>query len=182
MKRKLIFNSTRIKSFNNNDNDKDNNIVIDHSYIPRSNVLKILVKYYQKDKSNSKEINKEVIPLRNKICEYQTKNDIIENTEVCLWYNNHEFCFKPNYWVETGNGDSEHMSIENGEATKDKLQAAMEAALGIQADNCPFGTSYVRCHFTDFYCGVSSDGGVSCCSDYHGCGVESDGSSECTWY
>jgi len=79
MKRKLIFNATRIKSFNNNDNDndKDNNIVIDHSYIPRSNVLKILVKYYQKDKSNSKEINKEVIPLRNKICEYQTKNDII---------------------------------------------------------------------------------------------------------
>ena len=26
MKRKLIFNATRIKSFNNNDNDKDNNM------------------------------------------------------------------------------------------------------------------------------------------------------------
>ncbi len=111
---------------------------------------------------------------------HEVEDDIIEDTEVCLWYNNHEFCLGPNYWVETGNGGTNHQSDENGVATKNKLQTAMETALGTQADSCYSFSHNARCIFGDFYCRADSDGYVECYGDDNVyCGVYSDGSSGC---
>ena len=67
---------------------------------------------------------------------HNIEDDMIAGTEACLYYNNHEFCEGYDYWVETGNGNAQHQSTENGVATKNKLQTAMETKLGIQANNC----------------------------------------------
>ena len=64
----------KIKSFNNS------NIINDLSYIPKQNILKILVKN-QKNNNMREDNGKVVVPLRNKICAYQTKNEII-NKEI----------------------------------------------------------------------------------------------------
>ena len=107
------------------------------------------------------------------------EENIIESTEVCLWYNNHEFCLGPNYWVETGNGGSNHQSTENGVATKNKLQTAMETALGTQADSCHAISTNANCYFGDFYCYAHSPGDVGCNDEYGYCEVNGDGSSDC---
>ena len=110
------------------------------------------------------------------------EDNIIESTEVCLWYNNNEFCLGPNYWVETGNGDASHWSQENGVATKNKLQAAMETALGTQADSCGSDSGNAYCDFGEFSCSAYLDGDVGCSDDYSGyCEVNGDGSSFCVW-
>lgn len=57
----------KIKSLNKNS---------DHSYIPKPQILKILVSHQNK-KTTKDDKNELVIPLRNKICEYQTKNEMI---------------------------------------------------------------------------------------------------------
>ena len=48
-------------------------VINDHSYIPRANVLKILVKH--ENLVMNDETYKKVIPLRKKICNYQLKNE-----------------------------------------------------------------------------------------------------------
>ena len=55
------------------------NIINDHSYIPKTNILKLLVKHQQKNITD--DIDKNVIPLRNRIYDYQSKNDEI-NKEI----------------------------------------------------------------------------------------------------
>ncbi len=109
------------------------------------------------------------------------EENIIESTEVCLYYNNGEFCFGPNYWVETGNGNQHHQSTENGVATKNKLQTAMETALGTQADGCYSNLDYAHCIFGDFHCYADPGGYVTCYDGSGGCGVYGDGSSVCRW-
>jgi hypothetical protein len=106
-------------------------------------------------------------------------NGTVTGHTSCLWYNNREFCIAPNYWVETGNGDENHISTENGVATKNKLQAAMETALGTQADSCSSHPGSAGCDFGDFYCYADPDGCVGCYAAYGTCVVYSDGSSEC---
>ena len=44
--------------------------------------------------------------------------------------------------------------------TKNKLQTAMETALGTQADSCSSNSSIVSCHFGNFECGAKSGGVV----------------------
>ncbi len=113
---------------------------------------------------------------------HEVEENIIESTEACLYYNNAEFCLGPNYWVETGNGNAKHHSAENGVATKNKLQTAMETTLGIAADYCGSNLNSAYCEFGDFSCVVSASGGLNC-HDNNGscCRVEGDGSSDCGW-
>ena len=59
----------KIKQFN------QNNINNDHSYIPKPNILKILVKH--KKSGLTDDTHKIIVPLRNRICDYQNKNEII---------------------------------------------------------------------------------------------------------
>ncbi len=116
---------------------------------------------------------------------HEVEDDIIEDTEACLYYNNNEFCFGPNYWVETGNGGTNHQSAENGVATKNKLQTAMETALGTQASSCYSSSNEAYCNFGDFYCDAYADGYVECNwnDDVGGyCGVSGGGSSVCGWW
>ena len=63
----------KIKQFN------PNNIINDHSYIPKPNILKILVKHQKSGLTD--DTHKIIVPLRNRICDYQNKNEII-NKEI----------------------------------------------------------------------------------------------------
>ena len=63
----------KIKQFN------QNNINNDHSYIPKPNILKILVKHQKSGLTD--DTHKIIVPLRNRICDYQNKNEII-NKEI----------------------------------------------------------------------------------------------------
>ena len=110
---------------------------------------------------------------------HEVEDNIIESTEACLYYNNNEFCLGPNYWVETGNGNAQHESAENGIATKNKLQTAMETTLGTQADSCYSYSNSADCHFGDFNCRAAADGSVYCGDDSGYCEVNGDGSSVC---
>ena len=63
------------KKYNSSENDNSNNLTYNQLYIPKDNILKILVKYY-----NKSEINKTqniIAPLRTKICTFQEKHDKI---------------------------------------------------------------------------------------------------------
>ncbi len=96
----------------------------------------------------------------NYYLKHEVEDDIINSTEVCLWYNNHEFCIGPNYWTGT-------IGVEDateGENTKAKLKAAMESALGITiADSsCNFSTFSASCGVGDFGCYADSSGYVDC--------------------
>ena len=75
-KRNLIHipNLRKIQSFNKS------NINNDHSYIPKQNILKLLVKH-QTNSNMRDDTHKILIPLRNRICDYQTKNEMI-NKEI----------------------------------------------------------------------------------------------------
>uniref|UniRef100_UPI0039B974C9 hypothetical protein n=1 Tax=Candidatus Ruminimicrobium bovinum TaxID=3242779 RepID=UPI0039B974C9 len=71
--------------------------------------------------------------LQNNYAQFTTNPMYIKTTdkhEACLYYNNHEFCLGPNYWV----GDSQDQT--DGTTTKNKLKTAMESALGTSADRC----------------------------------------------
>ena len=105
--------------------------------------------------------------------------NIIDTNEACLYYNNHEFCFGPNYWVETGNGGTNHQSTENGVASKNKLQSAMEAALGLQVDRCSSSSDSANCYVGDFYCGTSASGNMGCRDAMQLCVILSDSTATC---
>jgi hypothetical protein len=96
-----------------------------------------------------------------------------EDTEVCFWYNNHEFCLQSNYWV----GDSQDQI--DGTTTKAKLQTAMETALGTQADRCRSLSDSANCDFGDFGCYAYANGSVDCYGGDGYCEVSGDGSSVC---
>ncbi len=104
---------------------------------------------------------------------HEVEYDIIESTETCLWYNNHEFCLGPNYWV----GDAQDQV--DGTTTKAKLQTAMETALGTQADGCYSYSARADCYFGDFECSAFANGNVGCNDASGSCGVAGDGSSAC---
>ncbi len=108
-------------------------------------------------------------------------NGKVTGHTACLWYNNREFCFGPNYWVETGNGNERHNSDENGIATMNKLQAAMEEALGTQADSCTSHRDIAYCDFGNFYCRALSIAAVQCHSNIttNSCTVDGDGDASC---
>ena len=71
LKNNLIYipDIRKIKQFN------QNNIINDHSYIPKPNILKILVKHQKSGLTD--DTHKIIVPLRNRICDYQNKNEII---------------------------------------------------------------------------------------------------------
>ncbi len=97
--------------------------------------------------------------------------------QVCLYYNNHEFCLGVNYWEGTiGVYDS-----AAGLATMNKLQAEMETVLGTSASACYSNDVYAYCHFGDFYCGADSSGFVYCRSNVLNatCGVYPGGPAKC---
>ena len=101
-----------------------------------------------------------------------TKSSMIGNTviehEACLWYDNHEFCIKPDYWVE---GDVD------GTLTMPKLKQDMENSLDITL----YGTSdesYAATGNYYFTCSRYYDGNqshVCCSSGGHSCCVEDNG-------
>ena len=94
--------------------------------------------------------------------------------QLCMFYNNHEFCLGANYWV----GDSQDQS--DGTTTKTRLQTAMEAALGTTATSCDSSSSSAWCRFGLFSCVVSSDGAVRIRYDtYYNCGLTSEGYAYC---
>ena len=64
-------NFEKLKIINNK-----NNTIHDYSYIPKHNILKILVRN-QKSNNLIDKNKKIIIPLRNRVCEYQNKNEII---------------------------------------------------------------------------------------------------------
>ena len=92
--KKIDINSTK-KSFKTDNKSKNNliyipdirkikqinqnNIINDHSYIPKPNILKILVKHQKSGLTD--DTHKIIVPLRNRICDYQNKNEII-NKEI----------------------------------------------------------------------------------------------------
>ena len=102
---------------------------------------------------------------------HEVEYDIIENTEVCIWYNNHEFCIAPNYW-DTDVG-----------TTKTKLKADMENALGITIEDssCNSNTSYASCGAGGFFCNANSNGAVDCNLDVANgsCSVSGSGNAFC---
>ena len=108
-------------------------------------------------------------------------DETVTSHVICLWYNNREFCIGPNYWIETGNGGNNHQSEENGIATKNKLQAEMEATLGTQAKSCSSSLDVAKCYFGDFYCSANSYGNMNCHSfiTSDGCYVGDSGSAYC---
>ena len=91
----------------------------------------------------------------NYYLKHQVEENIIEDTEVCLWYNNHEFCLSQNYWDT------------NGATTEAKLQAAMETALYTQARSCASSSDNAGCSFGNLGCNVNSDGSASCGGVYN---------------
>ena len=110
---------------------------------------------------------------------HEVENNLIESTEVCLWYNNHEFCMGPNYWTGT-------IGVEDateGANTKTKLKVDMESALGITiADSsCISSASTAFCGAGDFRCFAYSSGNVRCYSDVTSgrCNVDGLGSADC---
>ena len=112
---------------------------------------------------------------------HEVVDGFIEDSKVCIWYNNHEFCMGPNYWVETGNGGTNHQSEENGIATKNKLQAELEAALGIQADSYFESSAQVNFNLSLVSCFAYPSGEVNCLdfNYYKLCHVYADGTSQC---
>lgn len=68
------------------------------------------------------------------------------DNQVCLFYNNNEFCIGPNYWDT------------NAATTLNKLQADMETSLGTSASSC----SGVGCTFGNNACYSTSNGQVYC--------------------
>ena len=97
--------------------------------------------------------------------------------QACLYYNNHEFCLSPNYWEGTiGVSDS-----AAGLATKNKLKADMETALGTSASGCDSYASSALCTFGDFYCHADSNGSVYCYTYVSNayCEVDSGGTADC---
>ena len=77
---------------------------------------------------------------------------------ACIKYNDREFCIEPNYWACPLNTWSEECALK----TKAKLQAAMEAALGVSADSCSSGMSNAQCYFGSAVCAADYTGYVQC--------------------
>ena len=109
--------------------------------------------------------------------------NIVIGHEVCIWYNNHEFCMGPNYWIETGNGDAIHQSEANGLATMNKLKNEMELNLNtsISDSDCSYDAGDAFCDIDNgnFYCNASSIGHVKCVGNGYYCIVTSNGTASC---
>ena len=115
--------------------------------------------------------------LASNYAEFSSRPYYIKTTtehQACLYYNNHEFCLGANYWV----GDSQDQI--DGTTTKNKLQTAMESALGTSATSCDSGEDEAWCDFGSFFCFADSYGYVSCGGDHARCGVDSDGAAYCS--
>ncbi len=109
---------------------------------------------------------------RNVYLKHEVEDDIIKTMETCLWYNNHEFCLGPDYWVEDDT---------NGTATSNKLQTAMETALGTQSRGCYPSSRSVICYFDDYACSANTNGVVSCDGFGTSCEFNTNGSSYCRY-
>ena len=86
----------------------------------------------------------------NVFLKHKVENDIVIDTEICVYANNNIFCIGDNYW----NTD--------GETTKNHLKTDMENALGLNATSCTYGNNGAKCTFDGFHCDTSSNGGVGC--------------------
>ena len=118
--------------------------------------------------------------LQSNYANFSTNPFYIKTTtehQVCLYYNNHEFCMSNNYWEGTiGVNDS-----AAGIATKNKLQSEMESALGTSADSCASYDANAYCYFGGFCCHANSSGRVHCNQNvsHAGCEVYTDGPADC---
>ena len=87
---------------------------------------------------------------------YYIKTVILSNSagdhSLCLYYNNHEFCYMPNYW------DTDVAT------TKAKFKNDLETQLGITIPDVNFITSStsVSCEFGNYSCMVSSYNSIGC--------------------
>ena len=118
--------------------------------------------------------------LQSNYANFSTNPMYIKTTtehQACLYYNNHEFCFGANYWEGTI-GVSNYASAL---ATKNKLQAEMESALGTSATSCSSYDVFAYCYFGDFSCYADSGGRVNCYSGVSRayCEVYPDGPADC---
>ena len=129
----------------------------------------------------SYETDVNIIRAENYYLKHNIENNIIESTEVCLYYNNSEFCLANNYWVETGNGNQYHESEENKIASWNKLKSEMETTIGIPVDKCNVYDGEIFCLYNDFSCCTESSGSVNIQGGYGElcCKINVDGSSYC---
>ena len=114
--------------------------------------------------------------LQSNYAEFSTNPIYIKTTdkhETCLNYNNHEFCLGANYWV----GDSQDQI--DGTTTKNKIQTAMEAALGTSATRCDSYSESAGCSFGTVMCYALSVGLVFCANNNVTCSIDSSGTSLC---
>lgn len=94
--------------------------------------------------------------------------------QVCIYYNNKEFCMGTNYWVS---GDTD------GSKTTAKLKAGMGSALGVTVDACESSSYNAVCgvsnDVSNLTCWVNSADSVMCDGNGVACVVNGDGSAEC---
>jgi hypothetical protein len=132
-------------------------------------------RYYSSEEECTDEVNPSVYTCTAGTITkpYYIKNTVSNNSitgsQVCLWYNNHEFCLESNYWDT------------NAQTTKNKLQTAMETTFGTQADSCNIlvDDTTVRCTFGYFFCDVDFNG-IAHCGDTINCCAVYGNSSGCS--
>ena len=97
------------------------------------------------------------------------KDDIIIFNQVCLWYNNNEFCLSPLYF------DTDYNT------TLAKITVEMQSALSATADYCDVGSLGAECYFPpyDVYC-YSDVTWAGCSSRGHYCIIFSNGRTNCS--
>ena len=120
----------------------------------------------------------------------------ITSSEACLNQYDTELCIEGDYWVETGNGDENHASGENGLATLEKFKNEYFDVFRINEEDsdCQLSGDYLHC---EFQYNDAQNGMLDCVygSDYVECYVGSrftvffysnnisgigDGSSSCS--
>ena len=115
--------------------------------------------------------------LASNYANYSSRPEYIKSTtaahQACLWYNNHEFCLAPGYWI----GDAQDQT--DGSSTKAKLKADMEAKLKTTASSCDSNFNNASCYFGSVYCHAISSGGVNCSGGGADCVVHNGGRARC---
>ena len=97
-----------------------------------------------------------------------TQGSNILGHEICVWSNNAELCFEPNYWES------------NGSITLAKVQNDLETKLGFASTDytCSGGSGSIQCTFDGFACDIKTTGTTEC---YKGnsCYVNGSGAAFC---
>ena len=98
--------------------------------------------------------------------------------QVCLWYNNKEFCYSPGYWTGIIDDDDDETA---GIQTKIRLQRDLQESLGITINNsnCRSGSGYANCSIGSFSIHANYNGVINVSDEYAYCIVSFDGVALC---